>query len=155
MRLHPPPHVAVSGRGSEYLYSGDPSSVTLYVCTQCMSICCFYGNKCTCCASPSCLKLTSVAPSAWQAASASLKFIAYLPCGERRWKTPAVLAEHNNRYFHLRLLLFRNKLNRTEATTQRNKVSNSSLSLVVCWVCSPHEKQKLSVYQAMITSIAL
>lgn len=47
----------------------------------------------TCCASPSCLKLASKAPSAWQAASASLKFILYLPAGERRWKTPAVLAE--------------------------------------------------------------
>lgn len=47
----------------------------------------------TCCASPSCLKLASVAPSARQAASASLKFILYLPSGERSWKTPAVLAE--------------------------------------------------------------
>lgn len=87
-----------------------------------MSICCFCGDRFTCCASPSCLKLASVAPSAWQAASASLKFITYLPCGERRWKTPAVLAEHNNRYFHVRLLLFRNKLNKIEAATQRDKV---------------------------------
>lgn len=34
-----------------------------------------------------------MAPSLVQAASASLKFILYLPLGERRWKTPAVLAE--------------------------------------------------------------
>lgn len=47
----------------------------------------------TCCASPSCLKLASVALSAWQAASAWLKFILYFPSGERRWNTPAVLAD--------------------------------------------------------------
>lgn len=99
---HKEPSQRVECFQSGHDYSGDPSSVT-----QHMSICCSYGNRFTCCASPSCLKLASVAPSAWQAASASLKFIAYLPRGERRRKTPAVLAEHNNRYFHLRLL-FRN-----------------------------------------------
>lgn len=49
----------------------------------------------TCCASPSCLRLASVPPSAWQAAAAWLKFILYFPSGERTWKTPAVLAETN------------------------------------------------------------
>lgn len=65
-----------------------------------------YGNACwrwcTCWASPICLRLASVAPSAWQAASASLKFILYFPAAERRWNTPAVLAERQQqqRYLH-------------------------------------------------------
>lgn len=61
----------------------------------------------TCCASPSCLKLTNVAPSAWQAASAWLKFILYFPSGERRWNTPAVLSEAQTPcYLYLRLLSY-------------------------------------------------
>ncbi len=50
-------------------------------------------SKVTCWASESCLNVTRVAPSALQASCAWLEFSLYFPSGERRWKTPPVLAE--------------------------------------------------------------